>query len=52
MLITMERQTGSLKEAFIRNGDQQVPPRLFGSMESVRRSPIPWSTPPYNIFFV
>jgi hypothetical protein len=40
MLITTERQTGSLMEAFIRNGDQRVP-RLSGSTENVRRSPTP-----------
>ena len=50
-LITTERQTGSLMEAFIRNGDQQVPRRLSGYMENVRRPPL-CLTPPDSIFFV
>src|SRR6266567_941583 len=49
VLITTERQTGSLMEPFIRNGDQQVP-RLSGSMENVRCSPTPCPTPPDSIF--
>ena len=50
--ITTERQTGSLMGAFIRNGDQQVHPRLSGYMENVRRPPTPCPTPPDSIFFV
>src|SRR5258708_30336271 len=51
-LITREPQTGSFKEAFIRNGDQQVPSRLFGSMANVRRSSTPCPTPSDSISFV
>ena len=41
MLITKEQRHGSSEAVFTRIGNQQVPNRSSGSMESVRLSPTP-----------